>query len=126
MLISSVAVIVSMVYRFSPVLYDSNTIHHTVVAAGENVASFQAEMCQLWKKFLLNQFHDVIPGSCIAQVVTDALELYKGSLLKWHEPHPEIRTPRIIRTLCSLPHCSINVYPDISTPLLSSHFLYRS
>lgn len=28
----------------------------------------QAEMLPLWKKFLLNQFHDVLPGSCIEQV----------------------------------------------------------
>ena len=35
-------------------------------------------MRPLWKKFLLNQFHDVIPGSCIEQVVTDAMDIYKG------------------------------------------------
>ncbi|ODN00433.1 Alpha-mannosidase 2C1, partial [Orchesella cincta] len=29
-----------------------------------------------WKGLLLNQFHDVIPGSCIEQVVNDALEIY--------------------------------------------------
>ncbi|CAL8089914.1 unnamed protein product [Orchesella dallaii] len=29
-----------------------------------------------WKGLLLNQFHDVIPGSCIEQVVHDALEIY--------------------------------------------------
>ena len=28
----------------------------------------QDEMLPLWKKFLLNQFHDVLPGSCIEQV----------------------------------------------------------
>lgn len=33
----------------------------------------------VWKKFLLNQFHDVIPGSCIEQVVVDALEIYSGN-----------------------------------------------
>lgn len=29
----------------------------------------QAQLLTLWKKFLLNQFHDVLPGSCIAQVL---------------------------------------------------------
>lgn len=40
--------------------------------------NFSDEMCLLWKKFLLNQFHDVIPGSCIEQVAIDALALYQG------------------------------------------------
>lgn len=35
-------------------------------------------LSSLWKKFLLNQFHDVIPGSCIEQVVVDAMEIYEG------------------------------------------------
>ena len=29
---------------------------------------------------LLNQFHDVIPGSCIEMVVEDALRYYQGTL----------------------------------------------
>lgn len=29
---------------------------------------------------LLNQFHDVLPGSCIEMVVDDALSYYDGSL----------------------------------------------
>lgn len=40
--------------------------------------AFREKMQPLWKKFLLNQFHDVIPGSCIEQVVIDALEIYDG------------------------------------------------
>ncbi|XP_038124720.1 alpha-mannosidase 2C1 [Cyprinodon tularosa] len=32
---------------------------------------------QLWRLLLLNQFHDVIPGSCIQMVVEDALNYYK-------------------------------------------------
>uniref|UniRef100_A0AAY4DIJ6 alpha-mannosidase n=1 Tax=Denticeps clupeoides TaxID=299321 RepID=A0AAY4DIJ6_9TELE len=32
---------------------------------------------ELWRKLLLNQFHDVIPGSCIEMVVKDALEYYE-------------------------------------------------
>ncbi|XP_002739477.2 alpha-mannosidase 2C1-like, partial [Saccoglossus kowalevskii] len=37
----------------------------------------QEELSEMWKKLLLNQFHDVLPGSCIALVVEDALQLYK-------------------------------------------------
>lgn len=29
---------------------------------------------------LLNQFHDVIPGSCIEMVVEDALRYYEGTI----------------------------------------------
>ncbi|XP_056138138.1 alpha-mannosidase 2C1 [Lampris incognitus] len=32
---------------------------------------------ELWRLLLLNQFHDVIPGSCIEMVVEDALGYYK-------------------------------------------------
>uniref|UniRef100_A0A8C2PV10 Alpha-mannosidase 2C1 n=1 Tax=Cyprinus carpio TaxID=7962 RepID=A0A8C2PV10_CYPCA len=33
---------------------------------------------ELWRLLLLNQFHDVIPGSCIEMVVEDALQYYDG------------------------------------------------
>lgn len=46
-----------------------------------------------WQRFLLNQFHDVLPGSCLKEVVADALEIYialldelaakGGEQLKW-------------------------------------------
>nr|XP_057931009.1 alpha-mannosidase 2C1 isoform X2 [Doryrhamphus excisus] len=32
---------------------------------------------ELWRLLLLNQFHDVIPGTCIAMVVEDALRYYE-------------------------------------------------
>uniref|UniRef100_A0AAR2LJC4 alpha-mannosidase n=1 Tax=Pygocentrus nattereri TaxID=42514 RepID=A0AAR2LJC4_PYGNA len=38
------------------------------------------ELQRLWRLLLLNQFHDVIPGSCIEMVVEDAQEYYKGNL----------------------------------------------
>ncbi|KAF7224392.1 alpha-mannosidase 2C1 [Nothobranchius furzeri] len=36
-----------------------------------------AKLQQLWRLLLLNQFHDVIPGSCIGMVVEDALNYYR-------------------------------------------------
>lgn len=39
--------------------------------------STRNHLLPLWKKFLLNQFHDVLPGSCIQQVVEDALGYYE-------------------------------------------------
>ena len=36
------------------------------------------EIDRLWKLVLLNQFHDVLPGSSINIVYKDALRHYKG------------------------------------------------
>ena len=36
------------------------------------------ELLRLWKLVLLNQFHDVLPGSSIEDVYKDALEYYRG------------------------------------------------
>ena len=33
------------------------------------------QLLPLWKKFLLNQFHDVLPGSCIQQVDNAVVKL---------------------------------------------------
>ena len=35
-------------------------------------------MDKCWKDFLLNQFHDVLPGSCIELIVQDAWKLYEN------------------------------------------------
>lgn len=40
---------------------------------------FRLILC-FYRLLLLNQFHDVIPGSCIEMVVEDALTYYKGTL----------------------------------------------
>ncbi|XP_004070042.1 alpha-mannosidase 2C1 [Oryzias latipes] len=37
----------------------------------------QEKLQRLWRLLLLNQFHDVIPGSCTAMVVEDALKYYE-------------------------------------------------
>uniref|UniRef100_H2Y8R6 Glycoside hydrolase family 38 central domain-containing protein n=1 Tax=Ciona savignyi TaxID=51511 RepID=H2Y8R6_CIOSA len=36
----------------------------------------QDDIDRLWKLVLLNQFHDVLPGSCIEMVIDDAVQLY--------------------------------------------------
>ncbi len=41
-----------------------------------------AEIEALWKDVLLNQFHDVLPGSSIKAVVDDAKELYAKVITK--------------------------------------------
>ncbi|XP_068702429.1 alpha-mannosidase 2C1-like [Montipora foliosa] len=38
------------------------------------------EFLRIWKLLLLNQFHDILPGSCIKQAVDDALQSYEDVL----------------------------------------------
>ncbi|KAG0730044.1 Alpha-mannosidase G [Chionoecetes opilio] len=40
----------------------------------------QDDLCDAWKKVLLNQFHDVIPGTSIGRVYCDADRLYREAL----------------------------------------------
>ena len=44
----------------------------------DRAMAVKSEMLPVWKKFLLNQFHDVLPGSCIEKVVQDVLSYYEG------------------------------------------------
>ena len=39
-----------------------------------HAAELKARMLPLWKLFLLNQFHDVLPGSCIEMVTIATLD----------------------------------------------------
>ena len=43
---------------------------------GATRATAARELAKPWKKLLLNQFHDILPGSHTAQVTIDALETY--------------------------------------------------
>ena len=45
-----------------------NVYPNAVCQDVERTAKIQSRMLPVWKKFLTNQFHDVIPGSCIKQV----------------------------------------------------------
>lgn len=45
-----------------------------------NCIVFKLCPCFLFRLLLLNQFHDVIPGSCIELVVKDALRYYEGTV----------------------------------------------
>jgi hypothetical protein len=43
------------------------------------------KMDDCWKDFLLNQFHDVLPGSCIEAVAKDAWKIYEDLFEKLME-----------------------------------------
>uniref|UniRef100_A0A671UQ33 Alpha-mannosidase 2C1 n=1 Tax=Sparus aurata TaxID=8175 RepID=A0A671UQ33_SPAAU len=64
------------------------TLLHDIEIAGslalcrDGTFQYPAEQLQkLWRLLLLNQFHDVIPGSCIEMVVEDALRYYEGTVI---------------------------------------------
>ncbi|MFA9478115.1 alpha-mannosidase [Phycisphaerales bacterium AB-hyl4] len=52
---------------------------------GGDTADERAELDRLWKLLLLNQFHDIIPGSSIQWVYDDALRDYKDILTSGNE-----------------------------------------
>ncbi|VDK83362.1 unnamed protein product [Litomosoides sigmodontis] len=65
-----------------------------------------------WQRLLLNQFHDVLPGSCIKEVVADAVEIYivllnelsadDGKELKWEGKNYETTEKWVINS-CNWP-----------------------
>ena len=49
----------------------------SAVAAVRGAVPYPAEAIEaLWKKALFNQFHDILPGSCIGQAIAEALGRY--------------------------------------------------
>lgn len=58
----------------------------------------QERVNEAWKLVLLNQFHDVLPGSSIAEVYEDALRLYQQA----HAIASEVRDEAITRLASSL------------------------
>ncbi|KAM7103654.1 alpha-mannosidase 2C1 [Ciconia maguari] len=58
------------------ILHDVEVLS-TLAAARSSAFQYPASQLQrLWRLLLLNQFHDVLPGSCIQLVVEDALQYY--------------------------------------------------
>ena len=61
--------------RFNRVLENKfRTAEMLAVLRGENI---QKQITELYKKFLVNQFHDILPGSHIHPVYEDAMQDYK-------------------------------------------------
>ncbi|GAB0193978.1 alpha-mannosidase 2C1 [Grus japonensis] len=58
------------------ILHDVEVLS-TLAVARDSAFQYPASQLQrLWRLLLLNQFHDVLPGSCIRLVVEDALQYY--------------------------------------------------
>ena len=59
-------------------LQDVETLSSLALATVPGFKYPAAELLRLWKLVLINQFHDVLPGSSIEEVYKDAIEYYKG------------------------------------------------
>ncbi|NWZ58081.1 MA2C1 mannosidase, partial [Haliaeetus albicilla] len=58
------------------ILHDVEVLSTLAVARGGAFQYPASQLQRLWRLLLLNQFHDVLPGSCIQLVVEDALQYY--------------------------------------------------
>ncbi|KGL94651.1 Alpha-mannosidase 2C1, partial [Charadrius vociferus] len=58
------------------ILHDVEVLSTLALARGGTFQYPASQLQRLWRLLLLNQFHDVLPGSCIQLVVEDALQYY--------------------------------------------------
>uniref|UniRef100_A0A8C0BGA1 alpha-mannosidase n=1 Tax=Buteo japonicus TaxID=224669 RepID=A0A8C0BGA1_9AVES len=65
------------------ILHDVEVLSTLAVARGSAFQYPASQLQRLWRLLLLNQFHDVLPGSCIQLVVEDALQYYTGEQGLW-------------------------------------------
>uniref|UniRef100_A0A8C3VF21 alpha-mannosidase n=1 Tax=Catharus ustulatus TaxID=91951 RepID=A0A8C3VF21_CATUS len=65
------------------ILHDVEVLSTLAVAQDKEFQYPASQLQQLWRLLLLNQFHDVLPGSCIQLVVEDALQYYTGEQGAW-------------------------------------------
>uniref|UniRef100_A0A663MFH8 alpha-mannosidase n=1 Tax=Athene cunicularia TaxID=194338 RepID=A0A663MFH8_ATHCN len=69
------------------ILHDVEVLSTLAVARGGAFQYPASQLQRLWRLLLLNQFHDVLPGSCIQLVVEDALQYYAGEQGIWLGGH---------------------------------------
>ncbi|KAK2524521.1 Man2c1 [Columba guinea] len=58
------------------ILHDVEVLSSLALAQDSTFQYPASQLQRLWRLLLLNQFHDVLPGSCIQLVVEDALRYY--------------------------------------------------
>nr|XP_033776797.1 alpha-mannosidase 2C1 [Geotrypetes seraphini] len=59
------------------ILHDVEIVSSLALSQKSSFQYPSAKLQKLWRLLLLNQFHDVVPGSCIQSVVEDALKYYE-------------------------------------------------
>lgn len=64
------------------ILHDAELLAALAFIVGDKNPDYypSEEFHRIWKLLLLNQFHDILPGSCIKQAVDDALSSYNDVL----------------------------------------------
>ncbi|PFX33378.1 Alpha-mannosidase 2C1 [Stylophora pistillata] len=94
-------------------LHDSELMSTLSFILGGNNADLYPteEYLRIWKLMLLNQFHDILPGSCIKEAADDALTSYKEILKS---------TARIFNDSCSKVISQLNSGKDkcVTKPVL--------
>uniref|UniRef100_A0A8C0VTU5 alpha-mannosidase n=1 Tax=Cyanistes caeruleus TaxID=156563 RepID=A0A8C0VTU5_CYACU len=72
------------------ILHDVEVLSSLAVAQDRAFQYPASQLQRLWRLLLLNQFHDVLPGSCIQLVVEDALQYYTGEQGVWLGGHSPV------------------------------------
>uniref|UniRef100_A0A8C9NH97 alpha-mannosidase n=1 Tax=Serinus canaria TaxID=9135 RepID=A0A8C9NH97_SERCA len=72
------------------ILHDVEVLSSLAVAQDTAFQYPASQLQHLWRLLLLNQFHDVLPGSCIQLVVEDALQYYTGEQGVWLGGHSPV------------------------------------
>ncbi|XP_053320714.1 alpha-mannosidase 2C1 [Spea bombifrons] len=110
--------------RCEQLLHDVEILGSIALAQNKSFAYPSAKLQHLWRLLLLNQFHDVLPGSCIEEVVDDALKIYEeikteGAELLRGCIEAVLKTPYLIQPVASQPVAVINTLPWERTEVIS-------
>ena len=114
--------------RCEQALHDAEAASALALAFGASVREAW-RLDDSWKAVLLNQFHDVLPGSCTAEVVSDASSSYNTALsasaavileacssitavgglnsapVTWLNDHLNFSDPTLVAAICSTSGC---------------------
>ncbi|XP_077120078.1 alpha-mannosidase 2C1 [Ranitomeya variabilis] len=103
-------------------LHDVELLSSVILARDKSFIYPEEKLQHLWRLLLLNQFHDVLPGSCIQLVVEDALRYYEeiridGTKLLSDAMQTLLKTPS--QPVSSQSFCVINTLPWERTEVVS-------
>ncbi|XP_074925601.1 alpha-mannosidase 2C1-like [Chelonoidis abingdonii] len=62
------------------ILHDAEVLNSFTLTQKNTLQYPSIKLQHLWRLLLLNQFHDVLPGSCIQLVVEDAMRYYAKAI----------------------------------------------
>ncbi|OCT89483.1 mannosidase, alpha, class 2C, member 1 L homeolog isoform X1 [Xenopus laevis] len=105
-------------------LHDVEALSAFALAEDSTFIYPTAQLQHLWRLLLLNQFHDVLPGSCIQLVVEDAHRYYKeisteGLKLLKESIHALLKTSSVAKPSADHALTVINTLPWERTEVIS-------